>query len=357
MQVREAMPELDGFCQLAERIGQDILKTQGAGGNVSIKRNGLMWIKASGTWLAHALEHDILVPVLVDPLVAALRNGDARAEKATDFVLADLNTSQLRPSIETSVHAVLPQSMVAHFHCVNTIALAVLADREEVLAERMAQLPDLKWAAIPYCRPGTPLAAEIDKVAQDRPDVLVLFNHGLVVCAESVAELADRIERVCAVFSQPVTDMVPPDMSALAAIAANTNYHPADDLSSHAPALTSAALSAALGGSLYPDHVIFLGTELGLCTDSQTLGAMLDAAAARGLAPPKMVLVEGKGVLLSNDLTPGGKIMARCLAEVVARIPSGAALHYLDAAQEYELTHWEAEQYRQSLDRQSVARS
>lgn len=345
----------EAFRRLAARIGQDILKTQGAGGNVSIKRGGVMWIKASGTWLAHAADRDIMVPVEIAPLVAALRQGDPRAEQATDFVLADRNLSQLRPSIETSVHAVLPQTLVAHFHCVSTIALSVITSREEVLATRMARVPDLNWAAIPYRRPGTPLAIEIEKVAAQRPDVLVLFNHGLVVCAETVDELAARIERVCAALSVSAAAMPAVDMDGLAALAENSNYRPASDVGSHATALSAAAVELASGGSLYPDHVIFLGAELGLCEEGQSLSGLLDGMVGRGLPTPKMIVVAGKGVLLSKDLTVGGEVMARCLAEVVTRIPAGETVCYLDEIQEYELTHWEAEQYRQALDRQAIA--
>jgi hypothetical protein len=42
--------------------------------------------------------------------------------------------------------------------------------------------------------------------------------------------------------------------------------------------------------------------------------------------------------------------LARCLADVDARIPAGADIVRLTSAQEYELTHREAEKYRQALD-------
>jgi rhamnose utilization protein RhaD (predicted bifunctional aldolase and dehydrogenase) len=66
-----------------------------------------------------------------------------------------------------------------------------------------------------------------------------------------------------------------------------------------------------------------------------------------------MLLAPGKGVLLHEDLTAGGETMARCLAEVVTRIPAGAAINTLTPAQEAELSGWEAEQYRQTLDRKA----
>ena len=344
------------FLALSKEIGGDILKTQGAGGNTSFKRDGVMWVKASGTWLAHAGDRDIMVPVMVAPLVEALRAGNPSAEKATDFIIADLNASGLRPSIETSFHAVLPQAVVAHYHCVNAIALSVLSDRETVLAERMAALPDLAWASIPYRRPGTPLAHEIDRVAGDRPDVLILYNHGIIVAGETVDEVRERIARVTAALSVDERAATPGNAATLETLAEGSDFHAAADAGSHKTALSPASIAAATRGSLYPDHVIFLGTEIGVLADGETATAYAGERRSRGLPVPKMLLVPRCGVLLANELTDGGRVMARCLAEVVCRIPDGASLAYLDPGQEYELTHWEAEQYRQALDRKASQR-
>lgn len=342
------------FLQLSKAIGTDILKTQGAGGNTSIKADGVMWVKASGTWLAHAGDRDIMVPVQVAPLVDALRQGDPRAEKSTDFVVNELNGSGLRPSIETSFHAALTNPIVAHYHCVNTLALAVLERRGEVLEARMAEIPDLTWTTIPYRRPGTPLAREIEKVAADRPDVLILFNHGIIVNGSSVDEVADRVARVTKALEIAPRQSPAPDMQALAAIADGSDYHPAGDLESHKTALNPISMAFALGGSLYPDHVIFLGAEIGVVAEGQSAAELAESYRSRAEQPPKMLLVPGKGVLLSRQLTPGGEAMARCLAEVVARIPEGEAIAYFSKDDEHELSNWEAEQYRQALDRKAA---
>jgi len=345
--------DFEGFRALSRDIGRDMLKTQGAGGNTSFKRDGTMWVKASGTWLAEAADRDIMVPVEVAPLVEALRQGDPRAEKATDFVIAGLNGSGLRPSIETSFHAVLPQPVIAHYHCVHAIALSVLEQRDALIAERMAALPDLRWASIPYRRPGTPLALEVDRVAGDRPDVLILFNHGIIVCGETLDEVRARIDRVTSVLAMPERRGTQADVAVLNRLAEGSEFHPAEDAESHKTALDGANLAFAIGGSLYPDHVIFLGTEIGVLADGETVAGFAAARNAAGKAMPKLLLAPGKGVLLANELTSGGRVMARCLAEVVSRVPSGQRLVYLAAAQEHELTHWEAEQYRQALDRKA----
>lgn len=353
----ESIPAFDAFIDLSREIGSDVLKTQGAGGNTSFKRDGVMWVKASGTWLAHARERDIMVPVTVAPLVAALQAGDPSAEKATDFIVTALNASGLRPSIETSFHAVLPQAVVAHYHCVNAIALSVLADRDAVIAERMAKLPDLTWATIPYRRPGTPLAHEIDRVAGTRPDVLILYNHGIIVTGETVEEVRQRIVRVTEALSVEERVAAAADPATLETLVEGADFHAAEDPQSHKTALSSASVTAATRGSLYPDHVIFLGTEIGVLADGETAKAYADERRSRGLAVPKMLLAPGHGVLLANELTAGGRVMARCLAEVVSRIPEGASIAYLSPDQEYELTHWEAEQYRQALDRKTSERA
>eukprot|EP00913_Durusdinium_trenchii_P004188 g3880.t1 len=307
------------FLELSQRIGRDILKTQGAGGNTSIKHDGSMWVKASGTWLSQAGVKDIMVPVEVAPLVEALRAGDPRAEKATDFVIDALNESGLRPSIETSFHAVLKNRVVAHYHCVNTIAQAVVHDRQAGFERRMAALPDLRWVTIPYRRPGVPLAREIEKVAEERPDVLVLFNHGIIVCGDTVDEVAERIERVSAVMASEPRAAGEPAMDALAAAAEGSGFKPAADRVSHRLALDAASTTIAAGGSLYPDHVIFLGTEIGIMQDGQRASDLLATYAKRGTTAPKLLIMPGQGVLVSEALTAGGEVMARCLADVATR--------------------------------------
>ena len=54
---------LNKFCY---KIGQDPLLVQGAGGNVSIKNDGILLVKASGTSLSQALDKNIFVQVDLD---------------------------------------------------------------------------------------------------------------------------------------------------------------------------------------------------------------------------------------------------------------------------------------------------
>ena len=66
------MTELAALKELSARVGADPLLVQAAGGNTSLKQNGVMRIKASGTWLRDAASKDIFVPVNYGALLTAL---------------------------------------------------------------------------------------------------------------------------------------------------------------------------------------------------------------------------------------------------------------------------------------------
>ena len=201
------MTEFSALKKLSARVGADPLLVQAAGGNTSLKQDRVMWIKASGTWLRDA-SRDIFVPVNHETLLTALAKNDPACEACTDFVLADLNATGLRPSIETTVHALMPQRVVVHVHCVNTIAWAIRSDAEQRLA---GKLHDFNWTFIPYARPGLPLANAIATRLKPGIDVLILGNHGLVVAAETVVEAETLLDHVVNVLVKPVRAVAPPD--------------------------------------------------------------------------------------------------------------------------------------------------
>jgi rhamnose utilization protein RhaD (predicted bifunctional aldolase and dehydrogenase) len=341
--------EREALRQLSAAIGADRLRTQAGGGNTSIKLDDVLWIKASGCWLAEALEREIMVPVDLPRLRAALAEGRPETEQGALFTLAGLNESGLRPSIETTVHAVLPQRVVAHIHCVETIAWAVQTDFADSVALRIERL-GLSFAAIPYRRPGLPLAQAI--MAAPVADVLVLQNHGLVVAGDSVAEVSDRLDAVCAALAVQPRTTEPAATQDLVRAATGSGYRlPVSD-EAHALALDTVSLALARGGSLYPDHVIFLGPGVVI---AETIA---DGRAQRPFPgqdrPPTMLVLPGQGVLLDAEAGISADALALCLADVLARVPEGANLTRLDAAQEDALLNWEAEAYRQAMARKAA---
>ena len=74
-------------------------------------------------------------------------------------------------------------------------------------------------------------------------------------------------------------------------------------------------------------------------------------ATPEGRRPPLMMALPGLGVVLHRSTSKNAEAMARCLADVAARIPDEAPVRVLTGAEEQELMNWEAEAYRQSIGR------
>lgn len=342
--------DLAALCALSARIGADPLLVQAAGGNTSIKEGGVLWIKASGIWLADAERGDIMVPVMLDPLRKAVAADDPAAEKATDFVVEARNLSGLRPSIETAVHAVMPQKVVVHVHCVETIAVAARRDAGTILKER---LRGMNWALIPYVRPGLSLSHAIAERARPETDVVVLANHGLVVAAQTVAGAERLLKRVSALLAQPARAAPPPRKEALIHLAGGSEYDLPQEDGIHAVATDPVSCRIAAGGSLYPDHVVFLGPGSTIAQPRESAADVAAAARRAGADAPASILFPGKGVLMRRDATAGAKALALCLAQVTARIPPDAPLRYLTEAENAALLDWDAEKYRLRLSRRT----
>ena len=321
----EGLGELAGY---SAALGRDPEQVQAAGGNTSLKERGILWVKASGMWLADALARDVFVPVALDPVLEAVA-ADA-ADPVTGAVVAERNAHGLRPSIETTLHALLPHRVVVHTHSVRTIALAIREDGEARVAERLA---GLRWAWVPYCKPGLPLTRRVAEALRRGPaDILVLGNHGLVVGGDDVPATAALIREVERRLDGPrrrlAPDAVPP---------APPGYRLPAHALVHTLAQDGQRVERACAGSLYPDHVIFLGPA-----------ATAEAAPA---APAKLLLRRDAGAFLAAGSEASADELALCLALVLERVPEDAPLRYLTAADEAELMNWDAEQYRQALAR------
>lgn len=324
------MVELDRLRILSARVGSDPHLVQAAGGNTSLKSEGIMWIKASGTWLKDAAARDIFVPLDHAAIMQGLSRNDPACESCTDFVRTDINSTGLRPSIETTVHALMPQRVVVHVHCVNTIAWAIRSDAEARLREK---LKGFDWAFIPYARPGLPLAGAISSRTRPGVDVLVLGNHGLAVAADTVEAAEALLNRVVGALSRPAREAAAPDRTVLEKLCAGTAYLPATMDETHALATDVLALKRGKASVFYPDHVVFLGVGVATSFDGE----------------PPLVALPGIGVLVRRDAKPAIEPMGRCLADVMRRIGETDPLTALTDDDVFRLIDWDAEKYRQTL--------
>src|SRR5258705_7065454 len=242
--------EFASLRDFSARVGGDPLLVQASNGNTSIKLDGILWIKASGKWLAHAMQEEMFVPLKLAEVEQSIRND---MEVAARYIPND----GLRPSIETAMHAVLRHHVVLHVHSVNAIAWAIRLDGPDRLTERLS---GLHWQWIPYAASGIPPAREIEKVVTCRPetDVLILGNHGLVVGGpdcRTAEKLLCEVERRLAIYPPRFPK---PDTTVLAMIARFSRWQFPDVELLHALGTDESSRKILRAGVLYPCQAIFL---------------------------------------------------------------------------------------------------
>lgn len=311
-------------------LGADPLLVQGAGGNVSWKDGGTLWIKASGTWLADAARKDIFVPVDLAHLRAATAGGDLDVQPRT------LGESTLRPSIETLLHALMPQRVVVHVHAIELLAHLVRPDFSAIVTRALGD--SVRWAAAPYCKPGLALAQAVAAALRGVPDAQAVFlqNHGVVVGGDSCAEVDAVLRLMLERLSSPPASALPAARRPIA------GYEAVAD-EGVAQLAVDPALFARLAKdwALFPDHVVFLGAR------AHTFDS--PAALAQAQSGPDLAFVRGEGVYARGGLTAARLAQLRCYYDVLARVPAGAQLASLGERQVGELLNWDAEQYRMAL--------
>ncbi len=340
-----ASAEYAELLALSAALGSDPLQVQGPGGNSSLKRHGKMLIKASGTWLAHALTKDIMVPVRLDGLAQAVRRKAPGVETADGFVAVDENPSGLRPSIETTVHTSLDWPVVLHTHCVNTIAVAARADAASIVADRLG---DMDACFIPYVKPGLRLALAILEHAGPSTKILVLGNHGLVAVGATVAEAEARLREVSARFAGPVRPALPAT-DRLPALLRDSEFEPVRTDLTHAIARDPFRLQLARAGCYYPDHAVFLGADPAVAEPGESAGEAAARFAAQSGDMPALILFPGEGTAIRKGVTAAAHALAEGYGNVLARLPEDAPLVTVPRAALGELLDWDAEKYRQQM--------
>jgi rhamnose utilization protein RhaD (predicted bifunctional aldolase and dehydrogenase) len=314
-------------------VGGNPLLVQAATGNTSIKVGNTLWIKASGTWLAHAETNDIFVPVDL---------GEIRGRKSA-------SGNGLTPSIETAMHAVMPHKVVIHVHAANTIAWAVRHDGPTHLAQRLA---GLSWRSIAYVPSGLPLARQIERVLFSSPDVLILANHGLVVGGqncEAAEALLSEVEERLAIDPRGGSE---PQWSRLERMAAGEPcWRVPHEVELHRLGMDPVSRAILLGGTLYPCQAMFLGPNAAVIPRDGSISAAKESYEYRYGSAPSFLIAEGSGVLVSKTMSVAQAQVLLGLSHVVQRVDAKAPIRYLTNADLRELSTKEADGYRRRVER------
>ena len=312
--------KISNFCA---HIGRNPLQVQGAGGNVSWKEEKVIHVKASGTWLAHANDKDIFVTVDREHLQKAIAQNNFAVTPQM------VHPSGMRPSIETMLHAIMPQKIVIHLHLVNAIAWLV---RRVCPIEKLAK-DHFNYALVDYHKPGAALAEAVYYKIKDRPDVDVVFlkNHGVIVGGDSVDTLSRTIKKLDEIFHQaPRPQVTIPPITPL-----SQEWRPIPCQQIQQLAFDKDLFQRlSKDWALYPDHVVFLGATPHVYHREDT---------------QEIIFLENKGVFAKDTPAPAKIEQLLCYYNVLTRERPEEELVSLSSTQIAAVLNWDAERYRQGL--------
>lgn len=332
---------MNSFFSASKIMGSDDSLVQAMGGNTSIKDESDFWVKASGTRLDEASAETFVRLDLAHSRMCL-------TDESLSLEDGILETSDHhRPSIETSLHAILPHRYVAHAHAVNAIAVSIQPRLDDAVEKA---LQGISWARIPYCKPGTDLATLIQRVLDEKAvDMILLENHGIVVGAGSpdkMLGLVYEVEQRLNHLVRPVTPHLPDIARLDEAVMAQAEFEPASNVRVHTMAFDDIALTALAEGTLYPDHAVLLGPGVVIVeSDESVEEAVTKAQSSRGAAV-HVAVIPGAGVLIRRSMPQAAHEMMLCLADVTLRLTDAECVRILSTEDVHELINWEAERYR-----------
>jgi rhamnose utilization protein RhaD (predicted bifunctional aldolase and dehydrogenase)/NAD(P)-dependent dehydrogenase (short-subunit alcohol dehydrogenase family) len=291
--------QLAALVQLSNRIGHDPRLVQPGGGNTSVKLDGTLLVKGSGTDLR------TIGPDGFTRLSLGRLNQLAEAESMSDaemmrFMAGCMLGEGPAPSVETPLHSLLPHRVIAHTHDVATMSLTNVPD---ATAERLVgELFEGGIVYVPYTRPGFPLARAVGQMVSGIPERaigLALAHHGLVVWGDDAEETERRLREVVA----KIDEFIATSRRGRQVLGAVRSPAPAAEERRRLAEIVLPAVRGALTATeprtpnliLHfddaPDLLATLGTE------------RLPEVAARGMATPEHILRAGRlPVRLELDL-------------------------------------------------------
>jgi rhamnose utilization protein RhaD (predicted bifunctional aldolase and dehydrogenase)/NAD(P)-dependent dehydrogenase (short-subunit alcohol dehydrogenase family) len=379
---------------LSHRFGADSEYARGGGGNSSVKADGILYIKPSGTSLIE-LTPESLIALDMRPLLELLdRSPDRPAAGGTDEVyevaiLARVGVpDDRRPSVELLFHALMPERFVLHTHPTTVNALTCARDGAEI-AERLFGAAVL-W--VPYTDPGLPLARAIrdarrsheERTSTPAPRTMLLQNHGLVVAGDSPAEIEETSTRLVSALKAHLAGLpaiewggaeaiepdrarslvrtVGPALRALLATGERLQVVTFDD-SPLSLSLAGSPLGRefALGGPLTPDQIVYAGS-FPLLLESpadatpdalvESLSRAIEARRASEAGPPIVVIVPGLGLFAAADSYAQADTARQVYLDAIGVSMEahrlGGVRPLADRERQF-IERWEAEAYRKRV--------
>jgi rhamnulose-1-phosphate aldolase/alcohol dehydrogenase len=386
---------LDQLVLASHLLGANRAVSNFGGGNTSAKgvatdhtgrEVNVMWVKGSGSDLA-TMGPEHFTGLKLDEVLPLME----RDEMSDEDMVAHLARCQLDPrmpraSIETLLHAFVDAPHVHHTHPDGINVLAGTADGEALVRECFGD--EAVW--IPYIRPGFTLSKQVATAVRENPrlKLVVLAKHGLIVWGDTAEEAYRRtievINRAVAFVNERTGDaerfggrridaagslqgLLPAIRGAVSSERSKLLTVDTSDrvmqfvCSEQAPRLVTV-------GAPCPDHLVhtkrlplWVSREdarperIAELAEAYRAGyrayweQFADSSTPQGDPDPRIVLVEGMGMIAAGATTKASKVsrdLYHRAIEVMAGAEALGEFVSLDAGESFAIEYWPLELYK-----------
>lgn len=347
----------------SHRYGSDEGFVLLGGGNTSYKKDGVLYVKASGMELA-TIGAKGFVQMDLASMERILENtyshdDDEREEEVLkDMMACRLEGETARPSVEALLHALLPFPYVVHLHPALVNGITCSVDGESSIARLF---PEALW--IELVKPGFILA----KIVRERltllqektgktANIIFLENHGVFVGGESLEEIASLYDTIlCTIEEQLVRK---PDFTPLvmdeekrriitSTLEMLTGKKIVSALNQEiARYLTSEKAFIPISSSFTPDHIVYSGFKPLWVDEKASIEAAFGEYERLYGNEPKIICVQNTGVF-----SVGEKPLPLFLDTVKVSVYTesfGGPL-FMNEEMILFIRNWEVEKYRSTM--------
>lgn len=320
--------------ELCAKLGINPLLTQGAGGNYSWKSEDSLFIKASGMWLSEAQSKNIFVELNKRKYLADLK------KNCFDIDLMNYSQNGLKPSIETSMHALLPHKYVIHLHPVKVLSVLIQNNWQSAIQKKLKN-SSIAFNLVGYHKPGKELAEAIDIAMNQNPNANLFFlkNHGIIVAENDFESFKDLLSKTLNCFSDegpPNEDNYTSELE-LSDIPNYLNFkHPAIS-----KLISENIFQKTLEQNwrLYPDHIVFMGMR-------PVFLSKFDFLKGNQNGGPVIFFESSCGCYIRNTHSKAELAQLQCYFDVLNSVDNFSLIDSLSIQESLNLLNWEAEKYR-----------
>jgi len=361
--------ELNELVEISRHYGKNPEYVLAGGGNTSYKNQKHLWIKASGTSLG-AISLEGFVQMDRQRLQALsekqFSNDPLKRESEIIKELYECVAipSDLRPSVETSLHNLLDFKFVVHTH--PTLVNGLMCGQNSKIATK--ELFGDAVLFVEYCDPGFTLFKLVEKKISEyknkfgkEPQIVFLENHGVFVSANSIEEikalyatifetLKTKIE-----FPLPSPALLPCDLSDLTKILAQKTKLIAMEFNSKLinEFVKNKESFNQANTAFSPDNIVYCKANYAYSEASaEKLLNSVTAFEKKYSYLPKVIAIENLGLICLEESAISVKTVFDVYIDLLkisfySRNFSGP--RFLNSSQIEFIDNWEVENYRRKI--------